>query len=234
MTHIVPRATERFLKSYGGKNPFGQPKWRLVVSEERLVREAGYWSDWAEGLTTKEKGGLNFTPLPEQQGVAYQRYQNKPIRVVTEIRETPKYPHCSGWILESWFPASIYGTPDDWYSYKANDGITPMLGQYPECGDYEMQYGPWEKLPSTDTLQGLISKYSSSMANRKGTPFARAVEYLQRAEYEAQRKEAKRKEEYEAMFRDVLSPMSSSSLEASRWRQDLARRVGNRSHVGIL
>lgn len=62
MIHKVPRATERFLKSYGGLNPFGKPKWRLLVSEERLVREAGVYSDWAEGLTTAEKGGLNFSP----------------------------------------------------------------------------------------------------------------------------------------------------------------------------
>lgn len=232
--YTVPRETLRFLKRYGGMNPFKQPKWRLVVSEERLIKEAGVWKDWAEGLSIKEKGGLNFSPIAGQPGVVYERYQNKPLRVVTEVRETQKYPQSSGWILESWFPASSYGTPEEWYSYKADDMVTPMLGPYPTCGDYEMQYGPWEKLPPTDLLQSLISQYSSSIANRKGTPFSRAVEYLQRAEYAKEKEEKRLREEYEAQFRDVLTPMKSTSLAASRWRQDLAKRVGQTGHVGLL
>ena len=232
--HIVPRETQRFLKRYGGTTPYGKPKWRLIVSEDCLVKEAGIWTDWAEGLTTKEKGGLNFSPIPGQPGATYQRYQNKPLRVVTEVRETQKYPHASGWILESWFPASIYGTPEEWYSYKADDRITPMLGPYPECGDYEMQYGPWEKLPPTDLLQNLISQYSSSISNRKGTPWARAVEYVQRAEYAKAKEEKRFREECAAEFNDALTPMKSTSLEASRWRQELAARIGSRSHVGII
>lgn len=230
--YTVPRETQRFLKRYGGSNPYKQPQWRLIVSSERLIKEAGVWKDWAEGLSTKEKGGLNFSPIAG--GVHYQRYQNKPLRVVTEVRETQKYPSAEGWILEKWFPATSYGTREEWHSYKADDGVTPMLGPYPECGDYEMQYGPWEKLPATDLLQSLISQYSSSIANRKGTPFSRAVEYLQRAQYAEEKKEQKLRDEYEAQFRDVLSPMKSTSLAASRWRQDLAKRTGQTSHVGLL
>lgn len=234
MKHSVPRETERFLKRYGGITPYDKPKWRLIVSEERLVKEAGVWKDWAEGLTTKEKGGLNFSAASGTPGVAYQRYQNKPIRVVTEVRETQKYPHVSGWILENWFPPTAYGSREEWHSYKADDGVTPMLGPYPECGDYEMQYGPWEKLPGTDLLQGLISQYSSTIANRKGTPWARAVEYLQRAEYAKEKEEKRFREEAAAEFSDVLSPMKSSSLAASRWRNDLARKAGIREHIGIV
>jgi hypothetical protein len=234
MIHNVPRATERFLKSYGGMTPYGKPKWRLTVSEERLIKEAGIWTDWAEGLTTKEKGGLNFSPIPGQPGATYQRYQNKPIRVVNEVRETQKYPQAEGWILEMWFPASFFGTPEDWYSYKADDGITPMLGPYPECGDYEMQFGPWRTVPSIDVLQGHIAKHSSSIANRKGTAFARAVEYLQRAEYAKEKEEKRFREECAAEFNDVLTPMKSSSLAASRWRNRMAESIGIRGHIPIL
>jgi hypothetical protein len=232
--HKVPRDTERFLKRYGGLNPQGKPKWRLIVSEDRLVREAGVYRDWAEGLTTAEKGGLGFAPLKGQPGMAYQRYQNKPLRVVTEVRDTPKYPHAEGWILEMWFPASIYGTRDDWYSYKADDGITPMLGPYPECGDYELQFGPWKTLPSIDTLQQHISRYASSIANRKGTAWARAVEYVQRAEYAKKKEEKRFREEAAAEFNDVLTPMKSTSLAASRWRNGLARQAGIKGHIGVL
>jgi hypothetical protein len=233
MSHKVPRETQRFLKRYGGLTPYGLPKWRLIVSEERLVREAGVWHDWAEGLTKSERGGLDFSPI--MPGVMhYERHQNKPLRVVTEMRETQKYPQSSGWILEMWFPASSYGTRDDWYSYVASDGLTPMLGPYPECGDYEFQFGPWPTLPSIDVLQGLISRYSSGIANRKGTVFSRAVEYLQRAEYAKEKEEKRFREEAAAQFNDVLTPMKSSSLAASRWRNDLAKQAGITEHIGII
>ena len=170
MSHIVPSSTQRFLTTYGGKNPFGKPQWRLLVGSDRLVKESGVYRDWAEGLSTAEKGGLNFQPNPHAPGCNFSRHDNKPIRVVTEMREVKKYPHAEGWILEKWFPASSYGTQAEWYSYKAIDGFTPMLGPYPECGDYEMVFGPWSRVPTTDTLQGLIAKYSAGINGRRGSP----------------------------------------------------------------
>jgi hypothetical protein len=56
-----------------------------------------------------------------------------------------------------------------------------------------------------------------------------------RFQYEEEKAEAKRKIEYDAMMRDHISPLHSSSLAASRWRQDLACRTGNANeHIGIL
>jgi hypothetical protein len=151
------------------------------------------------------------------------------------MREVRKYPHAEGWILEKWFPASSYGAEAEWYSYKAVDGFTSMLGPYPECGDYEMIFGPWTKLPASDVLQGLISRYSAGIHGRRGTPESRAQEYLLRYQYEEERAEVKRKAEYEAMMRDHISPLHSISLAASRWRQELARRTGNgNEHIGII
>jgi hypothetical protein len=84
-------------------------------------------------------------------------------------------------------------------------------------------------------LQGLISRYSAGINGRRGSPKSRAQEYLLRYEYEEQQAEDKRKAEYEAQMRDHISPLKSSSLAASRWRQDLARRTGNENeHIGIL
>jgi hypothetical protein len=101
-----------------------------------------------------------------------------------------------------------------------------MLGPYPECGDYEMVFGPWPKAPTTDTLQGLIAQYSCGINSRRGSPESRAQEYLLRFQYEEEQAETKRKVEYDAMMRDHISPLHSSSLAASRWRQDLARAPG--------
>jgi hypothetical protein len=235
MNHIVPKACERFVTRFGGRNPYGGPRWRLLAASDRLVKEAGVYRDWAPGLTTAEKGGLNFQPNPHAPGCNFSRYDNKPVRVVTEMREIRKYPHAEGWILERWFPASAYGTQEEWRSYKAVDGITPMLGPYPERGDYEMMYGPWPRIPSCDLLQRLISSYAAQMDGRRGTPESRAREYLLRYQYEEELAERKRKAEYDAHMRDELSPMRSGSLAASRWRQDLAARTGNANeHIGIL
>jgi hypothetical protein len=233
--HIVPKDIERFLKRYGGLNPFGLPKWRLIVASDRMVKEAGVWRDWAPGLSNAEKGGLNFSPNPDAPGCNYQRYDNKPIRVVTEMREVRKYPQSEGWILERWFPASAYGTEEEWYSFKAVDGITSMLGPYPECGDYEFIYGPWVRVPGVDVLERRIGGYVNTQLNKKGTPAQRAREYSQRYQEQEELDERKRKAEYEAQMRDVLTPMNSLSLEASRWRQDLAARTGNANeHIGAV
>ena len=171
---------------------------------------------------------------PDQPGVNFTRSQHKPIRVVTEMREVRKYPHLEGFIVEKWFPASAYGSQLEWYAYKAADGVTPLMGPYPERGDYEMQFGPWSHTPSTDSLQRLISQYSHQINSRTGTPESRAQEYLLRYQYNEELAERKRKEEYNAEFRDLLSPMKSGSLAASRWRQELATRIGvTDAHVPI-
>jgi hypothetical protein len=235
MNYSVPRATERFLSNYGGRNPFGKAHWRLLVAADRRVKESGVYRDWADGLSTAEKGGLQFEANPLAPGCNFSRYDNRPLRVVTEMREVRKYPHADGWVLERWFPASSYGTQAEWFSYKAVDGFTPMLGPYPECGDYEMIYGPWTKAPTTDVLQGLIARYSHDLNSRRGTVQSRAQEYLLRYQYEEEQAESKRKVEYDALMRDHLSPMHSGSLAASRWRQGLAARTGNgNEHIGIL
>jgi hypothetical protein len=89
----------------------------MLVGRERMVKESGVYRDWAPGLSTAEKGGLNFQPNPNAPGCNFSRFDNKPIRVVTEMREVIKYPHAEGWVLEKWFPASSYGTQAEWYSY---------------------------------------------------------------------------------------------------------------------
>lgn len=232
MAHIVPRGTQQFLTRFGGRNPYGLPQWRIIVAADVMVKEAGVYRDWADGMTNAEKGGINFTPY--EAGLGMQRYDNKPIRVVTEMRETQKYPGSEGWILEKWFPASSYGSRDDWHTFKAIDGITPMLGPYPERGDYEFIFGPWPKVPSTDVLQGYVSRYVAGISAKTGTPESRAREYVQRYEYQQQQAEEKRKAEYMTMFRDELTPMHSSSLGASRWRNELAVNAGIQGHIGIL
>src|SRR6204780_2465823 len=102
MSHIVPSARQRFLTSYGGKNPFGKPQWRLLVGSDRLVKESGVYRDWAPGLSTGGEGGLKFHPIPAAPGCEFCRQDARPIGVVTEMGEEKKWPHAAGSILEKW------------------------------------------------------------------------------------------------------------------------------------
>ena len=229
------RATQAFLTRFGGRNPFGKPHWRLLVASDRRVKESGVYRDWAPGLSTRGKRWVEFSTEPRCAGLQFFAPREQASSRGDRDARSQKYPHAEGWILERWFPASSYGTQAEWYSYKAVDGFTPMLGPYPECGDYEMIYGPWTKVPASDVLQGLIAQYSAGINNRRGTAASRAQEYLLRYQYDEEQAETKRKAEYEAMMRDHVSPLHSSSLAASRWRQELARRTGNgNEHIGIL
>lgn len=219
--HVVPSDVKEFLRVYGGVNPYGKPLFRLIVASDRLVKEAGVYRDWNESLSVAER-----TVAP---GV-----NNRPDRVVTEMREVCKYPHLEGWILEKWFPASTYGTRDAWEGFLAVDGFTPCLGPYPSEGDYEVLLGPWPRVPAISTLRAVIRDNISAIENRVGTPESRAREYINRKEWEAQQKEERRKEEIAYELNDSLSPMKSSSLGASRWRNEVAKRAGITEHIGIV
>jgi hypothetical protein len=132
MSHIVPSATQRFLTSYGGKNPFGKPQWRLLVGSDRLVKESGVYRDWAPGLSTAEKGGLNFQPNPDAPGCNFSRHDNRPLRVVTEMREVKKYPHArvdSGEVvpcLELWHPGGVVFVQGDRRVYSDVGALSRM------------------------------------------------------------------------------------------------------------
>jgi hypothetical protein len=249
----VPTHLQGFLTRFGGKNPFGRPQWRLQFSDNIFVREAGVYRDWPEGLTTAEKGGFNFEATDEQVmaeigGKAFEelgeqpmwsalRYENKPLRVVTEVRDNPRYPGIHGWIVEKWFPASKYGSPQDWYSFLAIDGKTPMLGPYPNEGDYEMIYGPFPRQPSISQLQLWISNYSRTRDEMKstGTPESRAIEYANRRVDEEQEQWQRRRKEYMYMMASEWKSIATNgALGMSRYRQELAERCGITEHIGLL
>ena len=83
MSHIVPRANSgAFLTRFGGKSPFEQPQWRLLVGSDRLVKgkpasigRPGRWPD-DSGEGRDQFHAVN----PDAPGMNMSRYENKPIR----------------------------------------------------------------------------------------------------------------------------------------------------------
>ena len=252
-TQVVPSNLQSYLTRLGGKNPYGKPNWRLVFSHDVWVKEAGVYRDWDENLTTAERGGFNFEQTEEKMyaqigGKAFEelgeqpqwaalRHDNKPIRTVVEVRENQRYPMLDGWIMELWFPAFKYGSPEHWYSFKAVDGATSMLGEYPHEGDYEMIYGPYPRQPSIAQMELWVRKYHVDRENMRmtGTPKQRAIEYVDRYERHQKEQWGKRRLEYQAEMMDIWKSVATSgSLEMNRYRQELATQAGQTSHVGTL
>lgn len=254
-TGIVPRGTEKFLEVFGGKNPYGQPIWRLVVASDVWIKRWGVYRDWDKNLSVAERGGMNFSPSPDRlvevnadlagntvsmgqaPPIDVVRYQNKPTREVVECREVHLYPNLKGWIVEKWFPAGskMVGTREEWESFKAADGVTPINGEYPERGEYVMIYGPYNYLPAEDQLRTWIGKYHNDLGLLTGTQQQRALaadaEFNDRESVRWQKERA----EYNYMMSNTWKTIAnSSSLGISRFRQQLAKQAGITEHIGIL
>ncbi len=114
----VPLGVNEALVRYGGRNIYGEPRYRIVWSERRLEAVFGEWLDWSRDAVEKDP-------------VTGERHANTPDRRVVEVRWVPKYEAAAKerFVLEEWQPAERYGTPETW---------APELGPYPARGDYEL------------------------------------------------------------------------------------------------
>ncbi|MCI0725043.1 MAG: hypothetical protein L0338_39675 [Acidobacteria bacterium] len=122
-THRPDPEIQRQIDRKVGLNWLGEPLYRVVWGWSRL--------DWCAGLMTRYDEGGRF--LREEYGIFYE----------------PKYDYLgrrdglSRWIVEKWFPAESYGSPETWaYQTREIDGYQECqaLGPYPSRGDYELSF----------------------------------------------------------------------------------------------
>lgn len=233
-----------FLVRIGGKSPSGYPRYRLVESDKVFERKGGEWQDWDENLAVEDRGKFirkTFT-VPEKVIILGKEVEvetqksiivpgNTPIRVVIEVRTVPKYSHLEiqGWVLEKWYPAAMFGLPEDWYKHVVPGTDVPRLGPYPENGQYEMIAGVFPLAPSLSFIEEFIG-FQQKRARELEEQDVRQV--LADKIYAHERAEEKQREEAEQRIRDLISPLLGTSLEAGRWRNQLAERAGIRSHMG--
>lgn len=233
-----------FLVRIGGRNQAGYPRYRLVVSGKVLERKGGEWNDWDENLAIEDRGKFirkTFT-VPEKVIILGKEVEvqtqkaiivpgNTPIRTVTEVRTVPKYSHLDmqGWILERWYAAEVFGSPESWYSHVVPRTDVPRLGPYPEDGQYEMIAGVFPLAPSLSFLEQFIG-FQQKRARELEEQDVRQV--LADKIYAHEQQEEKQRQEAERRIRDLISPLLGTSLEAGRWRNQIAERAGIRSHMG--
>ena len=223
----------------GGVNPMGFPIYRLVQSELVVEKIGGAWHEWDDNLNIADRGGIE-----SGEGGRAQKSHFSPDRVVLEVRDVPKYAHLDdqGWILERWYPASFYGSPQAWESHKVKiadvnghmtiESSVPQLGPFPAHGQYEMLTGPFTREPSISFLEDFISAWE-----QRRDSFPEDIEKFIRMRVEA----ATRKEEERAegafqknylRIKDSAKPLTSTTLEAGRWRSRMFEKSGHTSHIG--
>lgn len=228
-TYTVPKETLDYLKKLAGTNPYGEPILRLCVAEDRYMKAGGTFTDWDKGSSLQDRGGYDH---PEHIGggvVELTRSRLQPLRTVTEVREVKKYPGVEGWILERWYPASMYGDEEAWMAHKVN-GV-PALGPYPAQGDYEMIAGPTTRTPSHTALQMAWSRHLQlieARLNQAATFEARLKIRLNAIEWQDRKEEERIKAENKAILKDYSKPFWGSSLGSGRLRTSIERKLRER------
>lgn len=217
-TQLCPSEIQDYLLTIGGKTPFGEPVWRLVVADSVVWKVAG-GKVWDENLSIAERGGI--------------RSSHKPLRDESDrLIERKRYPHLDGWILQRWFPPSAYSKVQWFAPENCLPGGIPVLGPFPQFGDYEMVGGPTKRIPPKSELHSFISSYYRGLESRTGSIEGRIREAVNAAEYERKKEEQRIRALTDDYMRDKCSYLYSSSLEAGRIRTKKAEKLGIREHVG--
>jgi hypothetical protein len=146
--------TER-ITAWGGTNEYGDPNWRVILAQNHLVQRAGMWTDFDEDIEQ-----VHFEP--GHHGLKYTTQRIAPERIRIGILWVPRY-QVEGWVLERWFSSAAYGSRESWEAALSQDGITPMMGPFPEHGGYMMLSGggPWEEIPNLEDLRAAISSWEN-------------------------------------------------------------------------
>jgi hypothetical protein len=225
----------------GGLTPYMEPMYRLIVAEQRFFKADGSWTDWPEYTSVSERGGLTQEKAKDTDGtdiLVMHPNEQIALRTVREIRSFHFYGDPQkdanakqGWVLERWLPAHCFGSREQWNRTLALPDGTPMM-EYPQFGDYDFVDGPCNELPGIEILRSQIAFTERNLEKRGGNPETRMRERINAAEREHEKARQKTVQDAYERFKDLCSPILGTSLEAGRWREEMARKAGIRSHVG--
>jgi hypothetical protein len=225
----APKAVQDFLVAIGGKNPHGEAQWRLIMASSRVRKEGGLFIDWDTNYSIQERGGFVYDETNTERTLS----TLKPTSIRAELRTVKVYPGIEGWILEKWFPAHKYGSRESWLRAKVEGTDIPLLGPYPENGDYEMvSPDSSPRVPGFSLLREAVSSYEYARQAVEGTIERRTSERVNEAEFRMRAAEEKYAKYVQDYLRDYSKPIWGSSLAAGRMREELARKAGVKEHAG--
>lgn len=221
---LAPRHLVRLIAGRWGRNPFGEPRYRLVWGPSRLERSGGLWRDWQPGTATTDK-----------------RTQ-RAWRARLEMRWVRKYGDEECWLIEAWHPAEHYGLPETWYRPQADGGtliVTELgsicaLGDYPTAGDYEDIGARMHWSPTERHIEAAIGAYERG-ARSFGSVLARA-KHRERLAREAERETERA---FDGFAKDVFddaepafrgAPFAGPGVKHRPSLVGMAEKIGIRQH----
>lgn len=221
----APESYRKTLLRIGGKNPHGKPMWRVCIAEHCTRKTSGLLHHLPTGeLSVFEIDGKGKVHGKTSLGD----------RVESGVFELPRYP-VEGWIIERWFPAAIWGTPETWNAEKGESGERIMAEEFPREGDYWMTNGPFEQIPDIGDLENAVQQWEHEFRNRPTNVEGLFERSIKAARERREKRRQRLIKELEYLRQHELVPvLKSSSLEAQSVRNDLQKMVGDRSHLGAV
>lgn len=234
-----PKRISDTLMRRWGTTDLGFPVYRLVWSENVFEQSGGIWHDWDKNLNQQDRGGIatGADGKPTQS-------EWKPDQVHAELRTVKKYSHLDvhGWMLQRWFPPAMFGSRESWEAlvvmlpdgdgYSRIPSTIPLLGAYPAKGAYVEIGGPYPKMPAVGYIEDVIADREERRAQMPDD----IEEHIRNEVLKAQEREERRsdiaiRENHERIMASV-QPLTSTSLEAGRWRSKMFERAGHTAHIG--
>lgn len=226
----APQEIQSYVTRLYGRNPFGEPNFRIVWSGARYSWQGGEWREW-DADDTPQTGADGALP------------GDKPFRVVRGMRWVPEFdPGLCAWIVEKWIPPSHFGSETDWYMPRelggtclpTPEGPLPLLGPFPGRGQY-MNIGCAiaPPLPLTARVVCKAIDYTRKVQARAANP-AQRTRMLVNAHLDRKEKELKqRRAERKAMLEDLSVSFSPHVGYGGTARSELVNicdRLGIPSH----
>lgn len=230
-SYTLPQEHKDALLRIGGKTPFGEPMYRLILAETRVTKASGDWSIWDDSVALDDRGGLNIKKALQlaQNGATAEQLADAlkpatPLRVECGIKDVPLYPN-EGFIIEKWKPAFSFGPPSDWPSSE---------GPYPQYGDYELLAGPTPYLPTIAECEVVIRSNMRSVEERPTSRRERLIRLMNMHQVKLDAEKKRRQQMIEDFVKDgpVGKLRNRLSLGAGRIMSKLALDAGLKGHWG--
>lgn len=210
----IPADLRARITRYGGTNPHGAPLFRVV---------------WAQNVLEQSFGNMRHMPHVDLDS---DLTDIEPERFESGEFWTPKY-SSQGCILERWGPPEVYGSQAFWEQQYGDDGVTPLMGEWPRHGGYFMVSDDFlPELRGFDFWAEEIQKELRRQANAALDP----VEYLALRMYllrvDEKEREERFREEVNQIHRGTVEPLLATvGRTAQLLRDDLLEQAGMTGHL---
>jgi hypothetical protein len=251
----IPKSLQAAITRAGGKNPFGEPMFRLVLAESRVQKASGAWNQWRKGTSVDDRYGLGLKQMQKMVLEAQQTLDRMAangaseetlVRVAKTLGEQinefsrqyrPEMPESTiiGMTLVpvyTWkgFILEKWKPAENFGSpevwYSFRFQGEAALGPYPTYGDYELCAGPTPYLPTAEQCIDAIKETFRALDERPTSPQARMSQMLAAMEEQEKELDRQTKNMVDDAFKEDAMLYKTVSTSAGRARNVLAKKAG--------